>query len=39
VVKIHAIAPYPSLEWIAAQADVSGYDCELADDVVRLTPR
>lgn len=30
---------YPSLEWIAAQAEVSGYSCVLADDVVRLEPK
>lgn len=30
---------YPSLEWIAAQAEVAGYGCVLADDVVRLTPK
>lgn len=31
-------ADYPSLEWIAAQAAVAGYSCELADDIVRLEP-
>ena len=31
-------ADYPSLEWIAAQAEVAGWSCTLADDVARLVP-
>lgn len=30
---------YPSVEWIAEQADIHGYDFELKDDIIRLTPR
>lgn len=30
---------YPSLAWVETQANLAGYDYELKDDIIRLTPR
>lgn len=30
---------YPSVEWVHDLARANGYDCELRDDIIRLTPK